>query len=306
MTVVLTGENHFLLQQELQQVVGDFVAEHGDMALEQLDGEEAEFDRLREALQSLPFLASRKLVVLRNPGLNKEFIEHAEALLNELPNTTDLVIVEQKLDKRTSYYKYLKKHTDFHEYHELDAPGLAKWLVDFAAEQGGKLERKDATYLIERVGLNQQLLSNELTKLIQYSPQVSRANIDLLTEKTPQSTIFELLDAALLGNSKKALELYDEQRAMKVEPQQILALVGWQLHVLALVKTAGNRDAGQIASEAKINPYVVRKSQGVARHMTMPQVKKLVHDVLVLDVRLKSESIDADEALKNLILTLGK
>lgn len=304
MVSVLTGDNHFLLQQELRRIVAAFVQDQGDMALEQLDGEEASFDRLREALQSLPFLASRKLVLLRNVGLNKEFIDQHETLLNELPETTDLLIVESKLDKRTTYYKYLKKHTDFHEYTELDAPGLSKWLVDFAAEQGGSLARPDAAYLVDRVGVNQQLLSNELTKLLQYSPQITRTNIDLLTEKTPRSTIFELLDAALSGNTKRALELYAEQRAQKVEPQQILALLGWQLHVLALVKVAGNRDAGQIASDAKINPYVIRKTQGIAQRMTMPQVKKLVHDTLVLDVRLKSEAIDADEALQNLIITL--
>src|SRR3546814_19438404 len=61
---------------------------------------------------------------------------------------------------------------------------------------------------------------------------------DLLT---PQSTIFELLDAALSGNTRRALELYEEQRSMKVEPQQIIAMLAWQLHVLAVVKAAGER-----------------------------------------------------------------
>lgn len=293
-----------MLQRELRRIVDGFVAEHTDMALEQFDGEEAAFDRMREALQSLPFLASKKLVVLRAASANKGFIESAEALLTDLPETTDVVIAEPKLDKRTAYYKYLKKQTEFHEYHELDIPGLAGWLVGFATELGGSLLRRDAVYLVERVGVNQQLLSNELPKLVHYNPAVTRETIDLLTDKTPQSTIFELLDAALAGKSKQALELYREQRAMKVEPQQILALLGWQLHVLALVKTAGERDAADIAREAKINPYVVRKSQGVARRMTLAQVKKLVHDTLILDIRLKSESIDADEALQNLILTL--
>lgn len=304
MITVLTGENNFLLQQRLRQIVGDFVAEHTDMALEQLDGEESEFDRLREALQSLPFLASKKLVVLRNPGANKQFTEAAEDLLTGLPETTDLVIVEPKLDKRTAYYKLLKRQKDFTEYNELDAVGISRWLAQSAKEQGGKISQTDATYLVERIGINQQLLNNELQKLLLYNPEVTRETIDLLTDKTPQSTIFELLDAALAGNSKKALELYHEQRQMKVEPQQILALLGWQLHVLALVKTAGERDANQIAREAKINPYVVRKSQGIARRMTLPELKKLIHETLTLDVRLKSENIDADEALQNLLLTI--
>ncbi len=71
---------------------------------------------------------------------------------------------------------------------------------------------KDAKYLVMRVGANQQTLSNELAKLLSYDKAITRQTIDLLTEQTPQSTIFELLDAAFAGNSKKAMELYAEQR----------------------------------------------------------------------------------------------
>jgi DNA polymerase-3 subunit delta len=301
---VLTGDNSYMLQAELHRLIAEFVAEHTDMALEQLDGEEAEFDRLRESLQSLPFLASKKLVVLRSPSANKQFVEAAQDLLTELPETTDVIIVEPKLDKRQSYYKFLKKQPGFHEFSQMDVPRLAKWLVDQAAAQGRTLESRDATYLIERVGANQQLLANEVEKLGLYDKVITKRTIDELTERAPQSTIFELLDAALAGKRKRALELYQEQRVMKVEPQQILALLGWQLHIMALVKTAGERDPSQIASEAKINPFVVRKTQGIVRNMTLAELKALIHEVLTLDIRLKSESIDADEALQNLIISL--
>ncbi len=305
MITVLTGDNSFMLQAELHRLVADFVADHTDIALEQLDGEEAAFDRLREALQSLPFLASKKLVVLRTPSANKQFLEAAESLLNDLPETTDVILVEPKLDKRTSYYKFLKKQPSFKEFNALDTYGLSKWLVAYAAEQGGSLGAKDAAYLVERVGANQQLLSNELAKLLNYDKNITHDTIDLLTERTPQSTIFELLDAAIAGQHKRALELYHEQRAMKVEPQQILALLGWQLHAMALVKTAGERDATAITREAKLNPFVVRKTQGVVRRMTLAELKKLIQNTLELDIRLKSEPIDADEALQNLIISLG-
>jgi DNA polymerase-3 subunit delta len=300
----LVGENSFMLQQELRRIVRKFVAEHSDMALEQIDGEEAEFDRMRESLQSLPFLASKKLVVLRTPSANKQFLESVEQLLTEVPDTTDVVIVEPKPDKRTVYYKFLKKSTDLHEYNQLDAPQLAKWFAETAKDHDGNISFGDATYLVERVGTNQELLSNELAKLLQYDLNITRNTIDLLTERMPQSTIFELLDAALAGKTKRALELYQEQRAQKVEPQQILALLGWQLHVMALVKTAADRDPADIAKQARVNPFVVRKTQGIVRNMSLPQLKKLIHETLELDVRLKSENIDADEALLNLIISL--
>src|ERR1700741_4230829 len=149
-----------MLQQELRRIISAFVAEHTDMAVEQLDGEEAEFDRMREALQSLPFLASKKLVVLRAPSANKQFVEAAESLLTDVPETINVIIVEPKLDKRQSYYKFLKKQPGFTEFIQMDNLQLAKWLVTTAKEQAASISQTDATYLVNRVGANQQLLSN--------------------------------------------------------------------------------------------------------------------------------------------------
>jgi len=303
--VTLNGENSFSLQRELRQLVADFEAEHGDLALERLDGQEAGIDRIGEALTSLPFLASRKLVMLREPGANKQFAEQVGQLLGDVPDTTDVIIVEPKLDKRLSYYKFLKKNTDFREFAELDVNGLSRWLVEAAKQQGGTLGQGDARYLVERAGQSQQLLSNELDKLLLYEPKISHQTIDLLTEATPQSTIFELLEAAFTGNTKRAFKLYEEQRALKVEPIQIIAMLGWQLNVLAIIKTGGDRDSDQIAKEAKLNPFVVRKSQSIARNLSLTELKKLVSDLLKIDTASKRTSIDTDEALQNYILQLA-
>lgn len=305
MLITLTGTNSFQLQSELHQIIDAFVREHGDMGLERLDGEETTYERIRESLESLPFLADRKLVVLRAPGAQKQFAENAGALLTNVPENIDVILVEPKLDKRLSYYKLLKKKTDFKEFNELDAQQLVRWLVEQASADGGSLKSGDAAMLISRVGLNQQLLSKELEKLLLYNPQITEKSIINLTEKAPQSTIFDLLEAALNGRKQQAVQLYEEQRALRVEPIQIMALLGWQLHILSLIKSAGTRSAEQIASEAKLNPYVVRKSKAIADRMTYAELKQLVRRTAELDVRLKSESIDADEAMLELIVTLG-
>jgi DNA polymerase-3 subunit delta len=306
MIITLSGSNSFLLKTELYRHVNKFLKEHGDLALERLDGEEAELDRIQESVTSLPFLAGKKMVVLRQPSAQKQFVEQIEPVLAGVSETTDLIIIEPKLDKRSVYYKTLKSKTDFHEFSEPDEAGLAAWLVKSAKERGGTLSPADARFLVERVGQNQQLLANELRKLIDYAEKVTRKNIELLTEPTPQSSVFELLDAALAGKTKRAMELYEEQRKQKVEPQQIIAMIAWQLHVLAVLAAAGDRALAEITSEAKISPYTMRKSGPIAKQLGLPHVQSMVADVLHLDVDLKRKSIDADEAVRNLLIRLGQ
>ncbi len=305
MVITLTGENDFALSQALKKLAGAYTAEYGDLELERIDGETAEPSRIREALTSVPFLAGQKLVILRAPGANKQVSEQAEQLFNGAPETTDVIIVEPKLDKRLSYYKFLKKHTDFREFPELDAQGLVRWLTDAAKDRGGSISPADARYLVERVGSSQQLVSNELDKLLLYDPHVTRGNIELLTEAVPQSSIFQLLEAAFAGDRRRALRLYTEQRAQNVEPPQIIAMLAWQLHVLAIIKTAGERPPDTIAKDAKLNPFVIQKSRSIARKLSTARLKELINDLLRIDIQSKRTNLDADEALQHYLLGLA-
>ncbi len=305
MIITLNGANSFALISEMGKLIRDFEAEHGDLAIERIDCEEAEFQQIQASLTSLPFLASKKLVALRRPSTNKQFVEQVEQLLGDIPESTDVILIEPKLDKRLAYYKLLKKQTDFREYPELDLNGMAQWLVAEAKSKDGTISLSDARYLAERVGVNQQLLVGEIEKLLLHSPQITRQTIDLLTEPNPQSTIFELLESAFAGNTRQAIRLYEEQRSMKVEPIQIIAMLAWQLNVLAIVKTAGNKSSQEIAKEAKLNPYVVTKSQGIVRKLSLPEIKILVSDLLEIDTSSKRTSIDTDDALKHYILKLA-
>lgn len=305
MITALVGENDGARQQELARLVDAFTQEHGEMAVEKLDGEDVGYDVMLAAVQSVPFLASKKLVLLRSPSACKQFNEQFESFFEEIADTNDVVLVEGKLDKRSAYYKALKKLKQFQEFQTLDTQVLARFAAETAKAEGGVLSISDARYLVERVGTDQLRIGHEVEKLILYEPQISRATIDLLTEPTPQSSVFDLLDAAFSGNAKRAMDLYEEQKALKVEPQQIVAMLAWQLHVLALIKAAGQRSVDEIARSAKISPYVVRKSQPLARKLTYTTLKERISLLAELDERSKTDGTIIDEAVRFYLLELS-
>lgn len=305
MIITLTGSNDYMLGRALAELRQDFIKEHTDMGLETYNGEDIDPKQLPAILQALPFLVAKRCIILRQPSAQKTVQETLEQNLDNLPDTTELIIVEPTLDKRTSYYKALQKQTDFREFKELDEHGLSRWLVDQAVSENATLSQSDAHYLVQRVGTNQLLLANELKKLASYKPAVTRQTIDLLTEPAPQSSIFDLLDAALAGNQKKTLQLYHEQRQQKVEPLAIMGMLAWQLHILALVKTAGSRSQADIAREAKVSPYVLSKTAGIAQKHSLTNIKSWVHEGSQLDIRLKRQPIDADEAMITYLLSFS-
>lgn len=306
MAIALSGTNSYQVKSKLTKLVADFTAEHSDLALEKLDGSEVSYEQIQSAIDSLPFLSTKKMVIVYDLSLNKQAAEELEQIIERAGNTTELIIVETKLDKRSVYYKQLKKLTDFTDYNELTEDQLAAWLIDEAKRLGASLSRTDSLYLVQRVGLDQMRLSRELEKLIQYNPQISKDTINLLCEENPSSTIFNLIDNVFSGNLKQALHIYDEQRRQRVEPQAIHGMFVWQMHAVAITCSApANVNSGQIAKDSGISPYVIQKSQRIANRMGRTRIIEFMRLLRDIDYRGKHETLDYDEAMRYAIVSLS-
>lgn len=304
MIIALTGNNDYLLKRRLDEIIAGFEKEYGELAVEKFDASEVEAQAVLDAIAGQPFLARRKLVVLRDLSANQEAARQIEQIISSAGEDCDLVIYEPAPDKRSAYYKILQKQTRLEIHAEMDASGLAGWLMSETKNQGGELSHADARYLIERVGTNQVMLANELEKLMVYDSRITKESIDLLTEPSPQSKIFDLLDAAFGGNKTRALKLYDEQRAQRVEPQAILAMVSWQLQLITLAKLAAGKAATVIAADTGQRPYPVNKALGLANKLSFQRLRQMVADALEIDTKSKTSPIDMDEALKTYIVNL--
>ena len=303
----ITGMNWFGVKAKLEELVGDFVKNHGDLALEKLDGSEASYDQILGAIESLPFLAAKKMVVLYNLSTNKQAADSLETLLDRLPEITDLIIVETKLDKRSIYYKSLKKLTDFREYSPLDEHQLIDWMEHEAVKQASELSKDNARYLVERAGNDQMRLVHEIDKLVAYNKKISRKSIDLLVDEISSSTMFNLLDSVFSGNVRAALNMYQEQRSQRIEPQAIHAMLVWQMHTVAMVVSAPqSANVQKIAAYSGLNPFVVQKSQKIAQKMDRKKINEFMSVLRDIDYKGKREIVDYDEALKFAIISLSK
>lgn len=294
MKYFFAGDNQFMLEKRVRQLTDEFISRNGDLALERIDSEESSLASIIDAVKSLPFLSSEKLVIIHNIS-DKELIEKLIEL--EVPDTNTIIVVISKLDKRATYYKKITKLQNFKIFEKPNSMDMPRWVVEYVDNQKGKINILDARYLIDRIGTNQILLCNELDKLINFNANITQSSINELTDPLPQSSVFNLLDAAFTGNLKDTERLYKEQRAQKVEPLAILGMIAWQLHILAIVKSAGGKSADIIAKEAKLNPFVVRKAQKLASKLSFNDVRSLVNDACELDVLLKTKNIDTDQSI---------
>jgi DNA polymerase-3 subunit delta len=294
------GKNSFMIGDAVKRRTSDFLKNHDAYGLERFDAEDASAGTIIDALQQLPFLSPKKLIIVNNPSANKELADLVPELIDRIPTDNDVLFVDPRIDKRTTLFTFLKKQTALTDFAELDNNALSQWLVSRAKELGFSLDRATALHLIQRVGSNQLQLDQEIKKLGLYNQTITKETVELLTEPTPQSKIFDLLDAFLSSSPKRTIELYRDQRAQRVEPVYILSMLVWQLYNVALAVHANPRTEQTLVSSG-MSPYTARNVLRLSASVSKQAIRRIVNDLVEVDRRIKT-SADADHALELFLL----
>lgn len=301
------GENTQERDAAVKEILQAFIAVNGDMAVDVIETEDADISTIVDAITTIPFLAPKRLVVIRYLSASKDLSASIDTYLDRVADTTDILFIEARLDARSVYTKTLKKRaTEVKHFESVEGPMLQDWLVHEVEKQGGNISGSTAQLLLDRVGSNQQLLHNEIKKLLLISSTITNELIVEMTHISPHSSVFAMLDAIMQGNVRDASKLYYEQRVQGMEPQAILGMIAWQLHILAIVVAAKDRPVDSIASKAKLNPFVVRKNLTIAKHVSKKQMIALLDAAILSDTRIKTGKSKADQEIHLLLLRLAE
>jgi DNA polymerase-3 subunit delta len=295
MVTVLSGKNLYLLQKYLQETVAAFSKQFGE-SIERFDGSElTSADGVLDAVRSVSFLEPRKLVIVRDFSQAKSIVEKIESIVEQTADTTDLLLIDQKLDKRTAFYTYLKKNCDLLLFDDVAPYDLQRWISDEAKKRGISMSSEVSRFLIERVGPNQQLLDQEILKLSLQTSSITKELVEDLVEQTPQSKVFDMLDALFTGKSEKAQQLYNDQRAQGEEPQKILAMITWQLQQLTLAVFCPDKKVDTL-TRAGMSPYSAQKCLQLAKNISQKDLKFFITELASIDEMSKTNA-DIESAL---------
>lgn len=306
MTYLYYGENIQERDDAIKRVLQEFTAVNGETAVESIDADATELTNLIDAVTTVPFLSPKRLVIMRYLSANKDVAASIEEVLDRTADSTDILFVESRLDARSVYTKTLKKRiTTIKHFETVEGPALVGWVVREASAIGATISPAVAQRLINRVGHNQQLLDNELQKLSLISSDISIQLVESMTHFSPASSVFAMLDAVLKGNIEDASKLYYEQRMQGMEPQAILGMIAWQLHILAIIVAAKGLSADDIAKKAKLNPFVVRKNLAIAQRLSKQKIVSLFDVAIESDLRIKTGKSKPDAEIHVLLLRIA-
>lgn len=228
------------------------------------EGKDCDAKEIIGIAETLPFFADRRLVIMEHTGFFKSANEAINEYIENVPETTCMVFVENDIDKRGKLFKKIKELGYVCEMSEQNQAALEKWIVGILNQNGKKITKNSIELFLKYVGSDMENISRELEKLICYCLDrevVTDEDINSVCSVQISSRIFDMIDAMANKNRKKALSLYYDLIAMKEPPMRILFMLSRQFNIMLQVYELSERgtDNGAIAQKAAVQPFIVGK-----------------------------------------------
>ena len=306
MIYLLYGDDNYIKNEYLKKIKKNF--DELKLGINYIQIDENNCQNIISDIETPAFGYNTKLIVARNCNFAKKKNVIGEKLAEYLNENnaidTELVIIEDEIEKTTPLYKAIEKNGKVIECNEKSPRELISQIKSIAGLYGVAIKENTAQYLIECVGTNMEDIINELRKLIEYAGkgnEITAKDIDSLTVKKVESVIFDLTDNLGKKDIKNAINVLHNLLYSKEPIQKILVMLYNHFKKLYIVKISEGLDIAQ-ALKLKTNQiFLVRKYQNQARFFGKEELRNLLEELINLDEKSKNGNIDLNVGLESVL-----
>ena len=270
-------------------------------------------DAVIAACETLPFMADKRLVVIReHPALTGR-ADAEDKLLRYLPDVADSCVLvflcRGKADARKKLYTTIKKHGSIVTFAPLTDQELNAWIVKSFASLGKSCSPQTASLLAFTVGSDTALLKTEIDKLCALCGnrgEVEERDIAAVATRSVECTVFEMVDAVVAGQEGKAFSLLRDMLTTGSDRLGILAMLLRQFRLLQHVKIMQfeKQPSAAIKQKLGIAPFAAERCIRQAQGYNGRESKQAVDICLQTEYKVKSGQLNQEGALEAAMLQL--
>ncbi len=265
-----------------------------------LDGKKMPASRLIAEVGTAPFLGEKRMVIVENilSSSDKEALAEIKnrILENKISETTILVFWQGEAVGKTKEAKELQEILQKQKYaknHEkLIGLKLVEWIEAKAKALNAKIEKNAALKLAEEG--DSWSISSKLNQLSAFASgrAITLEDVEKFAEQKLDDNVFNLTDAVVSGNHKKALALISDQRELGEDDIKILGLILWQFRIILemsdLVEREGQLPSDAIAKKIGIHPFVAKKNLPLVKQYSLARLEAIYGELLQTDRKIKT------------------
>ena len=233
------------------------------------------------------------------------------AIISWISSDVHLCLIEEKIDKRSAFYKSLVKIADMKEQKSLsakDGKDLAEFARKIAKQLGFPVDNKTADFLVSWVGVDEWRVRDGVERLAVLG-EISKENIEKYIPQNIESNAFGIFELAL---NKKQHEAIDQLSRIKITEgvdgaYQFFGLISSQFFNLVALKLgqSSGKTTTEVAKELGVNAWSLGKMDQFARNLNFDQINYISEKFLQIDELLKTTNSDVWGLVEALLLDIA-
>jgi DNA polymerase III subunit delta len=307
--VLLWGDESLLIDEAVQRIEADLIdpAER-EFNRDVFYGDEAEVQAIVTAAQTMPWLAAKRLVVVRGAeALPRAADPTLVAYCKQPSPSTCLVFSAQRAEASRPLFALLLKMPWAVRFRRLQARELTAWVEQRVVSRGCQITPEAVAALVEAIGNDLRLLASEIDKLATYigaEAVIDARCLAALTVDIRETTAFELARFLSAGDLAEALRAWHKFSGGGEYPGLALGAILHHVRQLWRVKLAqrSGRTPERLASELNIPVYTVRRLSPQAAAIDYEQLQRWLEALLEADQTLKRSGLSPQSVFERLIL----
>jgi len=319
---ILAGPDDFSVSQRLEELKKGLDETMRDANFTRFDGDRVSPAELKAAVETVPFLATRRLVLVTGllgrfeSGAKKTSASRendaklfAESLAN-VPESTTVALVDEKANTTNPLLKALGQKAKASHFPLLKGDELGGWIIQRVVQAGGTITPGAVSLLASLVGSNLWTMASEIEKLVLHAggKRIEEVDVKALVASAREVNIFALVDAILAPDVTKAEGLLQQMLAEGDTPSHLLYMLHRQLHLLVLARDTQSRrlPETEARSQLGIAEFAFRKTLAQAKRYPMSRLKTALERLLETDLAIKTGKYGDELALNILAAELGR
>jgi len=311
----LYGTDEFAISRRLSEIASK--TDKDGMNTSRLEARLTSEEDLNNAVNSMPFLSDKRLVILANPSQKFTVGEPRKkftAFLSNIPETTLLVMTETVEPKEAEKHWLVKwtSKTESAKAEALMAPkprDMSGWIVNEMKRQGGKMSSEAAGKLSELVGADTRQAAQEIAKVLAYvnwARPVEVQDVAAVCVSTAEVDIFAFVDSLAAGDGKQSQsmlrKMLEEQDAFAIFPM-IIRQFRLLIQAREIVEARGM--VQDVQEALGVHPFVAGKVYQQAGRFTMRTLESIYRRLLKMDEAAKTSAMPLDMALEMFVVELA-
>lgn len=325
---ILSGQDDFSLAQALEEIKKGM----GDQAIlsastTTLEGQQVTLDQLRTVCETVPFLAGKRLVIIK--GLLERFeprgrpsrqkkntrtnqqdeYKSFSAYIGKIPDSTVLVLIEGRITNNNPLLRELAAKAVVKSFPLLRDTQLRQWIQRRVTEEGSSIAPRAADLLTKLVGSNLWIMASEINKLVLFTSgrRIEEADVKTVVSYAQQTSVFAMVDAIVEFKAELAEQLLQQLLQRGAAPAYLLSMLSRQVQMIVRARELRKQGEPEIEIKNRLgltSDFALRKTLEQASRYSLPRLKEVYHHLLEADLSIKTGKYNGELALNILVAEL--